>query len=129
MRFATLLLLFSIGIAFAANVFAAESRTPDLVLRDAVPDTAFRTYRLLPFDVPAGVKALEIRIDYTGRDARTTIDVGLLGPGETFESEFRGWSGGNKRSFTLAAGDATPAVSLVWWCGQDIVRHQHGAGV
>ncbi|MBM0107734.1 CehA/McbA family metallohydrolase [Steroidobacter sp. S1-65] len=80
-----------------------------MVLRDTIPDTAFRTYRLLPFEVPEGVKAVEIRFDYTGRDARTTIDVGLLGPGETFDAEFRGWSGGNKRSFILSSSDATPS--------------------
>ncbi len=35
--------------------------------------------------------------------------LGLLGPGEKFDAEFRGWSGGNKRSFTLSASDATPS--------------------
>lgn len=87
----------------------AAAPTPDLVLRDTITDKAYRTYRLLPFDVPEGVKALEIRFDYTGREARTTIDVGLLGPGEKFDGEFRGWSGGNKRSFTISASDATPS--------------------
>jgi hypothetical protein len=87
----------------------AAAPAPDLVLRDTITDEAYRTYRLLPFDVPEGVKALEIRFDYTGREARTTIDVGLLGPGEKFVGEFRGWSGGNKRSFTLSASDATPS--------------------
>ncbi|MDY6947211.1 MAG: CehA/McbA family metallohydrolase [Pseudomonadota bacterium] len=107
MRFAILLaVVFS---SLATNVHAAQSRAPDLVLRDTVPDAAFRSYRLLPFDVPAGVEALEIRFDYSGRDVRTTIDVGLLGPGDRFDDEFRGWSGGNKRSFTLSASDATPS--------------------
>ncbi len=41
--------------------------------------------------------------------SRTTIDVGLLGPGEKFDAQFRGWSGGNKRAFTLSASDATPS--------------------
>ncbi len=87
----------------------AASRAPDLVLRDTVTDAAYRTYRVLPFDVPAGVKAFEVRFDYTGREAKTTIDVGLLGPGEKFSDSFRGWSGGNKRSFVIARGDATPS--------------------
>lgn len=106
MRLASLLALACLVVA--TNAFAA-SPTPDLILRDSITDQAYRTYRLLPFDVPEGVKALEIHFDYTGREARTTIDVGLLGPGETFDSEFRGWSGGNKRSFTLSASDATPS--------------------
>lgn len=98
-------MLFALG----ANTNAAESRAPDLILRDTISAAAFRTYRLLPFEVPEGIKALEVRFDYTGRDQRTTIDVGLLGPGDQFDGEFRGWSGGNKRSFTLSASDATPS--------------------
>jgi hypothetical protein len=102
--------LLSIIIAlFLAVAVTAADRAPDLILRDTITDAAFRTYRLLPFDVPQGVKALEIRFDYTGREERTTIDVGLLGPGETFDQTFRGWSGGNKRAFTISAADATPS--------------------
>lgn len=104
MRFASLLAL--LCMVAATDLYAAA---PDLILRDTITDKAYRTYRLLPFDVPEGVQALEIRFDYTGREARTTIDVGLLGPGETFDARFRGWSGGNKRSFTLSASDATPS--------------------
>lgn len=104
MRFVSLLVLMCLAVA--TNLYAAA---PDLVLRDTITDKAYRTYRLLPFDVPEGVKSLEIRFDYTGRESRTTIDVGLLGPGEKFDTEFRGWSGGNKRSFTLSASDATPS--------------------
>jgi hypothetical protein len=103
-------LLFLVGalILTLAAARAAE-RAPDVTLRDTITDSAFRTYRLLPFDVPEGVKAVEIRFDYTGREARTTIDVGLLGPGETFDEAFRGWSGGNKRAFTISKADATPS--------------------
>src|SRR5688572_20684336 len=93
MRFLSLI-AFLLAVFGAAN---AADRAPDVTLRDTIPDAAFRTYRLLPFDVPEGVKAIEVRFDYTGREARTTIDVGLLGPGETFDQTFRGWSGGNKR--------------------------------
>src|SRR5688500_6187835 len=106
MRFATLLALACLAVATSSH---AAAPAPDLVLRDTITDKAYRTYRLLPFDVPEGVKALEMRCDYTGREARTTIDVGSLGPGEKFDSAFRGWSGGNKRSFILSASDATPS--------------------
>ena len=98
--------LFLIVIAAAAG---AAERAPDVTLRDTVTDAAYRTYRLLPFDVPEGVKAIEVRFDYTGREARTTLDVGLLGPGETFDQVFRGWSGGNKRGFIISKSDATPS--------------------
>lgn len=63
----------------------------------------------LPF-LPAGTRGLSIRFDYTGRDQRTVIDIGLLGPdGFTGEDGFRGWSGGSKRAFTVAANDASPS--------------------
>jgi len=97
------------ALFLAYTAAGAAGRAPDLTLRDTITDSAFRTYRLLPFDVPEGVKAIEVRFDYTGREARTTIDVGLLGPGESFDKSFRGWSGGNKRAFTISNGDATPS--------------------
>lgn len=87
----------------------AAERPPDVTLRETFTGAAHNTYRLLPFDVPEGVKAIEVRFDYTGREARTTLDMGLLGPGETFDQAFRGWSGGNKRSFTISKSDATPS--------------------
>lgn len=96
-------------LILASAAAGAGDRSPDVTLRDTLTDAAFRTYRLLPFDVPEGVQAIEIRFDYTGREARTTIDMGLLGPGETFDESFRGWSGGNKRTFTISKGDATPS--------------------
>jgi hypothetical protein len=96
-------------LLIATAAASAAERAPDVTLRDTIPDTAFRTYRLLPFEVPEGVKAIEVHFDYTGREARTTIDVGLLGPGETFDQSFRGWSGGNKRAFIVSKADATPS--------------------
>ena len=97
-----------LAMLMLAAVTKAASE-PDLVLRDTVTEGAHRSYRVLPFDVPADVKALEVRFDYTGREAKTTIDVGLLGPGQPFDQSFRGWSGGNKRSFVVSASDATPS--------------------
>lgn len=97
------------ALFLAIVVASAAERSADVTLRDTIPDAAFRTYRLLPFDVPEGVKAIEVRFDYTGREERTTIDVGLLGPGEMFDQSFRGWSGGNKRAFTISKADATPS--------------------
>ena len=82
---------------------------PDLILRGTIAAGEHQSYRLVPFDVPAGVSAIEVDFDYSGREARTTIDVGLLGPGENFEQAFRGWSGGNKRSFIVGTSDATPS--------------------
>ena len=88
---------------------AHSAPAPDLTLRGTIAAADHQSYRLVPFDVPAGVASVEIAFDFTGRDARTVIDLGLLGPGEPFERAFRGWSGGSKRSFRVAANDATPS--------------------
>jgi hypothetical protein len=69
-----------------------------------------QTWRLVPFDVPSGTTRITVELDYTTREAHTTIDLGLLGPdGFRGQSGFRGWSGGNKQTFTISATDATPS--------------------
>lgn len=65
----------------------------------------FERYLELPFEVPAGVKRIDVTFDYE-REHRTTIDLGLSDP-----RGIRGWSGGNKRSFFLAENAATPSYS------------------
>jgi hypothetical protein len=92
-----------------ALVPARGSPPPDVTLQGEIRESDHQTYRLVPFDVSDGVNALAIEFDYTGREQKTVIDLGLLGPGERFESAFRGWSGGSKRAFGLATHDATPS--------------------
>ncbi|WP_067467913.1 CehA/McbA family metallohydrolase [Actinomadura macra] len=55
--------------------------------------------RELPFDVPPGTASLAVELSFEGG----VIDLGCQGP-----SGFRGWSGGARRSFTVAADWATP---------------------
>lgn len=99
--------LTAIALACFAATVAAE-RAPDLVLRGELTGKDHHTYREAPFDVPRGTSRITIDVDYTGRDERTTIDLGLLGPGGFVEQDgFRGWSGGNKHRFTVSATDAT----------------------
>jgi hypothetical protein len=82
----------------------AQQAHPDLVLHRTVTHADHQTYIELPFDVPKGVTRVKIESSYTERDKHTTIDFGL------FDGErFRGWSGGNKASFTLSETDATPS--------------------
>jgi hypothetical protein len=90
--------------ALATGTFAADKVQPDVVLRGALTGQDNQTWRLVPFDVPVGTTRITVDFDYTTRDARTTIDLGIMGP-----DGFRGWSGGNKRSFTISATDATPS--------------------
>ncbi|WP_132145976.1 CehA/McbA family metallohydrolase [Luteibacter rhizovicinus] len=94
-------------IGFASMSIHAEVR-PDAVLHGELSGKDNRTYREVPFDVPEGTSRITIDVDYTGRDERTTIDIGLLGPGGfAGQDGFRGWSGGSKRVFTVSATDAT----------------------
>jgi hypothetical protein len=83
---------------------AAQTAQPNVVLHRTVTYADYQTYIELPFDVPAGVTRVTVEASYTGRDKRTTIDLGL------FDGErFRGWSGGNKSTFTVSETDATPS--------------------
>jgi hypothetical protein len=83
---------------------------PDVMLRGTLSGADNQTWRLVPFDVPAGTTRITVDFDYTTRDLHTTIDLGLLGPdGFRGQDGFRGWSGGNKRSFTVSGSDATPS--------------------
>lgn len=82
----------------------AQTRTPDVVLKGTISGADNQTYRALPFEVPQGVGRITITFTYSGHEQHTTIDLGL------FDNErFRGWSGGNKASFTLSETDATPS--------------------
>ncbi|WP_407352507.1 CehA/McbA family metallohydrolase [Luteimonas sp. R10] len=96
-------LLCSIVLAVCAATAAAADRDP-LVLRGEIDGSDHQRYREVPFTVPAGTARITVAFDYDGREDKTTIDLGLLGP-----DGFRGWSGGNKREFTVSAYDATPS--------------------
>ncbi len=83
---------------------AVQAADPDLVLSGEISYAQYNTYVELPFAVPPGVSRLSVKFDYDGAEQRTTIDLGLADP-----HGMRGWSGGNKKSFTLAETDATPS--------------------
>ena len=58
-------------------------------------------WQYLPVEVAPGTAALRVELDYDG--AGSVLDLGCLGP-----SGFRGWSGGARESFVIAAEAATP---------------------
>ena len=89
-------------LAFQSAGFSSPK--PDVVLRSQFNGRDHQTYRELPFDVPAGVVRVTVNFSYTGREELTVLDVGLWD-----NERFRGWSGGNKSSFTVSATDATPS--------------------
>jgi hypothetical protein len=83
---------------------ASAAQAADLTLAGTLTRADHETYREVPFRVPAGVRRITVAFDYTGREQRAVIDIGLRDP-----QRFRGWSGGNKSGFTLATTDATPS--------------------
>ncbi len=66
-----------------------------------IEDRCESTWHYLPVEVPAGASALRVQLDYDAAGA--ALDLGCFGP-----AGFRGWSGGARRSFVIAAGSATP---------------------
>jgi hypothetical protein len=93
-----------VAVLFAGLSLAAAAQPPDVVRNGVITRADYQTYKEVPFVVPAGVTRLTVDFSYTGQDQRTTIDLGIFDPQGS-----RGWSGGNKSTFTLAATDATPS--------------------
>ena len=106
--FRSLSLLLACALPFATH--AAEAEKPDVVLHGELAGKDYQTYRTLPFDVPAGTTRITVQFDYSGREEKTAVDLGLLGPdGFRGQDGFRGWSGGTRKLFTVSATDATPS--------------------
>lgn len=98
-------LLAALLLAIAATsgtAIAQEAPKPDLVLTGAITGADHQHYKPVPFDVPRGVERITVTLSYD-RSSRTVIDLGLWDP-----VRFRGWSGGARDRFTVAASDATP---------------------
>lgn len=92
-------------VVLAACAMTAVAEKPEpLVLRGQIDGSDHQSYREVPFTVPPDTARMTVEFDHDGREDRTTIDLGLLGP-----DGFRGWSGGNKREFTVSAHGATPS--------------------
>lgn len=77
---------------------------PDLVLEGTVTGKQNQTYFEVPFEVPTGIRRISIDFAYTGKDKKTTMDLGVADP-----ERIRGNSGGNKRHLTIGEADATPS--------------------
>jgi hypothetical protein len=91
-------------LCWAVAVSAMSSDLPpDVVLSGELTGADHESYRELAFQVPAHVDRITVSFDYQ-RGAGTTVDLGLADP-----QRFRGWSGGNKSTFTLAETEATPS--------------------
>lgn len=95
----------------------AGPSTQPLILTGHIAPEQARRYLTVPFTVPDGVEQIHLSYDYSDRiasdpdlDNGNTLDIGLFdergtaagGPG------FRGWSGSDKRAFTVGGDWATP---------------------
>jgi hypothetical protein len=76
----------------------------DLDLHGTIASDQTDSYVLVPFEVPSGIKRMDVSFTYSGKEEHTTLDLGLLDP-----ERFRGWSGGNKHAFSVGIADATPS--------------------
>jgi hypothetical protein len=100
----------------------AQSQAPfaqlELVGHLSPGDKQASAYRLLPFQVPAGIGRLEVEYRFSEdkpggflQAAGNILDIGLFDPrGSEFlhAQGFRGWSGAARRAFSLAPDEATP---------------------
>src|SRR5437868_4895747 len=91
-------------IVILLGTLALGAEPPNLVLRGSIKGDQNNTYVEVPFAVPAHTARVTVSFRYTGKEERTTLDIGIQDP-----QRFRGWSGGNKSSFTISATDATPS--------------------
>ena len=63
-----------------------------------------KSYFEVPFTVPVGTHRISVDFQYTAKEERATLDLGVFDP-----ERFRGESGGNKSHFTISETDATPS--------------------
>ena len=56
-----------------------------------------------PFTVPKGVARIDVKLEYTGKERRTVLDLGLRSP-----TGVRGWSGGRESAVHVSTLTATP---------------------
>ncbi len=83
------------------------------------PEDTLDPYRVLPFDVPAGIAQLTVRYRYIdpaapehgGTASGIVVDLGLFDPrghGYLEGQGFRGWSGSARNKVTIGPQEATP---------------------
>ncbi|MEY2758494.1 MAG: hypothetical protein RIR33_2272 [Pseudomonadota bacterium] len=97
-------LVAAIALAACVQPPAPIPDTAPVILSGEITRDDHQTYREIPFTVPRGTQRITFDFAYTGKDNRTVIDIGVRDP----EGQ-RGWSGGNKSSFTIGADTATPS--------------------
>jgi len=85
-----------------APAAAAQEAAPDRVFTGEITGADHQHYKPVPFDIPKGVERITVTLSYD-KSNKTVVDLGVWDP-----VRFRGWSGGTRDRFTIAASDATP---------------------
>lgn len=90
---------------------------PDIVLEGRFGIEDRMRYVLVPFELPPGLRQIEVRYTYSDRidsdpliGGGNTLDIGLFDPRGTATGSvgFRGWSGSHKDAFVVGEDWATP---------------------
>ncbi len=89
--------------AAGAREQAAEAATVERPFSITLTSADYERLFEQPFDVPAGVRRVEVVYRVSGADVRTVVDLGLRSP-----SGVRGWSGGSRSRIWVSALGATP---------------------
>lgn len=100
-------------------VFAASVSAQDYLFEGDVSGDDVGSYIYLEFDVPPDTTAVHVQYDYADVTAdpadpvagllfNSVIDIGVFDP-----DGFRGWSGSNKRAFTVAASAQATSPSYI----------------
>lgn len=95
-------ILIMMTAAMVAAAQRANETQPTYVLHGKFSGADNNTYRSLPFEVPRGTHRITIVFSHTQAEQRTVIDLGLYDP-----DRLRGWSGSDKKWFTVSDVDAT----------------------
>lgn len=95
---------FTMAAQQGAPSHGAASKDSEFVLQGTIRGTQNQSYVKVPFTVPTGTERVTFTFSYTGREQKTTLDLGLLDP-----AGLRCWSGGNKSLLTVGLSDATPS--------------------
>ncbi|MCX8477478.1 MAG: CehA/McbA family metallohydrolase [Sphingomonas sp.] len=90
------------AVLLAAAVMPTAAAAKDLVFSGEITGADHQSYKPVPFEVPAGVERITVTLTYD-KSNKTVVDLGIWDP-----RRFRGWSGGTRDRFTIAASDATP---------------------
>lgn len=96
------MLLPALLAALAPMAAGAQEVAPDRVFTGEITGADHQHYKPVPFDVPKGVERITVTLSYDKAN-KTVVDLGVWDP-----VRFRGWSGGTRDRFTIAASDATP---------------------